>query len=137
MRFISYDTCAALWHEITYDRMYKNGKFIPMDDSLDYGANFSHMLGFDSPQILHKWSSESLRRFGWIILAYIMPTDAQHIVVLRVLVREDFSWGLAERLISNIEQVLKEMESSPSHASTKAATLRRKIEKIENYFFHN
>lgn len=29
--------------------MYKNGQVIPTDDSLDYGANFSHMLGFDDP----------------------------------------------------------------------------------------
>ncbi|TYJ34477.1 hypothetical protein E1A91_A05G171500v1 [Gossypium mustelinum] len=34
-----------------YRRIYKDGKFIPMDDSLDYGGNFSHMLGFSSHQI--------------------------------------------------------------------------------------
>ncbi|CAK9177431.1 unnamed protein product [Ilex paraguariensis] len=35
-----------------YRRMYKNGQVVPMDDSLDYGANFAHMLGFDSPDML-------------------------------------------------------------------------------------
>ncbi|CAN8280142.1 unnamed protein product [Cochlearia groenlandica] len=34
-----------------YRRMYKDGSIIPLDNSLDYGANFSHMLGFDSPQM--------------------------------------------------------------------------------------
>uniref|UniRef100_A0A6N2KKM5 Citrate synthase n=1 Tax=Salix viminalis TaxID=40686 RepID=A0A6N2KKM5_SALVM len=34
-----------------YRRIYKDGKVIPMNDSLDYGANFSHMLGFDSPEM--------------------------------------------------------------------------------------
>ncbi|KAK8551526.1 hypothetical protein V6N13_119983 [Hibiscus sabdariffa] len=34
-----------------YRRIYKDGKFIPVDDSLDYGGNFSHMLGFSSPQM--------------------------------------------------------------------------------------
>ncbi|XP_065872872.1 citrate synthase, mitochondrial isoform X2 [Euphorbia lathyris] len=34
-----------------YRRIYKGGKFIPMHETLDYGANFSHMLGFDSPQM--------------------------------------------------------------------------------------
>ncbi|KVI00622.1 Citrate synthase active site-containing protein [Cynara cardunculus var. scolymus] len=34
-----------------YRRMYKNGESIPKDDSLDYGANFAHMLGFDSPEM--------------------------------------------------------------------------------------
>lgn len=31
-----------------YRRMYKNGNTIPKDESLDYGANFAHMLGFSS-----------------------------------------------------------------------------------------
>ncbi|KAL4334546.1 hypothetical protein GQ457_07G029140 [Hibiscus cannabinus] len=34
-----------------YRRIYKDGKIIPVDDSLDYGGNFSHMLGFSSPQM--------------------------------------------------------------------------------------
>ncbi|KAL4281618.1 hypothetical protein GQ457_03G036780 [Hibiscus cannabinus] len=34
-----------------YRRMFKDGKFIPVDDSLDYGGNFSHMLGFSSPEM--------------------------------------------------------------------------------------
>ncbi|KZV21783.1 Citrate synthase family protein [Dorcoceras hygrometricum] len=35
-----------------YRRVYKNGEVIPMDDSLDYGGNFAHMLGFDDPAML-------------------------------------------------------------------------------------
>jgi glutamate decarboxylase len=31
--------------------------------------------------------SENLRRFSWIVPAYAMPPDAQHIAVLRVVVR--------------------------------------------------
>ncbi|CAL5444220.1 unnamed protein product [Camellia sinensis] len=34
-----------------YRRIYKNGQVIPKDDSLDYGGNFAHMLGFDSPDM--------------------------------------------------------------------------------------
>ncbi|KAK2637159.1 hypothetical protein Ddye_031951 [Dipteronia dyeriana] len=34
-----------------YRRIYKDGKIIPMDASLDYGANYSHMLGFDDPKM--------------------------------------------------------------------------------------
>nr|P83372.1 RecName: Full=Citrate synthase, mitochondrial; Flags: Precursor [Fragaria x ananassa] len=30
-----------------YRRIYKGGRMIPVDDSLDYGGNFSHLLGFD------------------------------------------------------------------------------------------
>ncbi|KAL5545142.1 hypothetical protein UlMin_008926 [Ulmus minor] len=62
--------------------------------------------------------SDSLRKFGWIVPAYTMPADAQHVAVLRVVIREDFSRGLAERLISDIDKVLKELDSFPSHVVT-------------------
>lgn len=65
--------------------------------------------------------AENLRRFGWIVPAYTMPANAEHVAVLRVVVREDFSRGLAERLVTNIMQVLKEIDSLPSRISTKAA----------------
>ncbi|XP_008782846.2 citrate synthase, mitochondrial [Phoenix dactylifera] len=35
-----------------YRRIYKEGQIIPADRSLDYGANFSHMLGYDDPKML-------------------------------------------------------------------------------------
>ncbi|KAL6557451.1 hypothetical protein OROMI_017801 [Orobanche minor] len=35
-----------------YRRMYKNGEVIPTDDSMDYGGNFAHMMGFDNPAML-------------------------------------------------------------------------------------
>nr|GMD59493.1 citrate synthase, mitochondrial [Ipomoea batatas] len=34
-----------------YRRMYKNAQIIAKDDNLDYGANFAHMLGYDSPAV--------------------------------------------------------------------------------------
>ena len=55
--------------------------------------------------------SQSLRRFGWIVPAYTMPPDVEHIAVLRVVIRDDFSRALADRLISDIEKVMKEMET--------------------------
>lgn len=65
--------------------------------------------------------SESLRRFGWIVPAYTMPPDAQNIAVLRVVIREDFSRGLAERLVADILRVVKELEKTPAHIVTRAA----------------
>lgn len=64
--------------------------------------------------------AESLRRFGWILPAYTMPANAENVAVLRVVVREDFNRSLAERLLTDIEEVLKEFDSLPS---TKAAVL--------------
>lgn len=66
--------------------------------------------------------ADSLRKFGWIVPAYTMPADAEHIAVLRVVIREDFSRGLAERLLEDIERVLKELEALPSHIVSSAAT---------------
>ncbi|URE38935.1 glutamate decarboxylase [Musa troglodytarum] len=57
--------------------------------------------------------SDILRRFGWIVPAYTMPPDAQHITVLRVVIREDFSRTLAERLVMDVEKVLHELDSLP------------------------
>ncbi|RWW58971.1 hypothetical protein BHE74_00034109 [Ensete ventricosum] len=55
--------------------------------------------------------SESLRRFGWIVPSYTMPADAEHVAVLRVVIREDFSRSLAERLVTDINKVLTELEN--------------------------
>ncbi|KAJ0049630.1 hypothetical protein Pint_16790 [Pistacia integerrima] len=76
--------------------------------------------------------SENLRRFGWIIPAYTMPPNAEKIAVLRVVVREDFSRNLAERLLSNIEQVLKEIDTLPSRSSTKAAHVTATINETQD-----
>ncbi|KAJ4828785.1 glutamate decarboxylase gad1 [Turnera subulata] len=63
--------------------------------------------------------SDLLRRFGWIVPAYTMPPDAQHVTVLRVVIREDFSRTLAERLINDIQKVLHELESLPGKVYAK------------------
>ncbi|KAH0982094.1 hypothetical protein GBA52_009271 [Prunus armeniaca] len=62
--------------------------------------------------------SDLLRRFGWIVPAYTMPPDAQHVTVLRVVIREDFSRTLAERLVNDIQKVLHELDTLPSKLSS-------------------
>ncbi|KAL0462895.1 UNVERIFIED_CONTAM: Glutamate decarboxylase [Sesamum latifolium] len=63
--------------------------------------------------------SETLRRFGWIVPAYTMPPDAQHVTVLRVVIREDFSRTLAERLVLDIEKVMHELDLLPARVTEK------------------
>ncbi|KAK8967199.1 Glutamate decarboxylase [Platanthera guangdongensis] len=58
--------------------------------------------------------SERLRRFGWIVPAYTMPPDAQHVTVLRAVVRCDFSRPLAEKLVDDVQAVLQELDALPS-----------------------
>ncbi|XP_057975837.1 glutamate decarboxylase 5-like [Malania oleifera] len=54
--------------------------------------------------------SESLRKFGWIIPACTMPPNAQHLAVLRIVIREDLNRNRAERLVLLIQKVLKELD---------------------------
>lgn len=60
--------------------------------------------------------SEHLKRFGWIVPAYTMAPDAQHISLLRVVVREDFNRTLAERLVRDILRVVQELDAMPPKA---------------------
>lgn len=64
--------------------------------------------------------SKMLRRFGWIVPAYTMPADAQHVTVLRVVVREDFSRTLGERLVLDITKVLNELDHLSSKTNNDA-----------------
>jgi glutamate decarboxylase len=63
--------------------------------------------------------ADMLRRYGWIVPAYTMPPDAQHITVLRIVIREDFSHTLAERLVGDIEKVLHELDTLPARVKAK------------------
>ncbi|XP_022858859.1 glutamate decarboxylase [Olea europaea var. sylvestris] len=65
--------------------------------------------------------SDMLRRFGWIVPAYTMPPDAQHVTVLRVVIREDFSRTLAERLVIDIDKVLRDLDTLPARVTEKVA----------------
>ncbi|WVZ23223.1 hypothetical protein V8G54_001767 [Vigna mungo] len=57
--------------------------------------------------------SEMLRH-GWIVPAYPMPPAAQHINVLRVVIRAEFSCTLVERLVYDIYNVVHELEKMHS-----------------------
>ncbi|KAH6799365.1 glutamate decarboxylase [Perilla frutescens var. frutescens] len=81
--------------------------------------------------------SEMLRRFGWIVPAYTMPPDAQHVTVLRVVIREDFSRTLAERLVMDIEKVLHELNSLPARVTAKLTATTATVAGEENHHNHH
>ncbi|KAI3849151.1 hypothetical protein MKX03_014643 [Papaver bracteatum] len=54
--------------------------------------------------------SKALRHYGWIIPAYNMPPNAEHVIILRVVVREDFGRRLVEKLLSHLKIVLNELD---------------------------
>jgi glutamate decarboxylase len=52
-----------------------------------------------------------LRRYGWIVPAYTMPANIEHMTVLRVVVREDFGRPMAERFLLHVTMALDELNS--------------------------
>ncbi|HEN47257.1 MAG TPA: glutamate decarboxylase, partial [Mizugakiibacter sp.] len=57
--------------------------------------------------------SERLRVRGWQVPAYTMPAAAEHVTVLRIVVREGFSRDMSELLLTDLGKVIKELEDSP------------------------
>lgn len=58
--------------------------------------------------------SKALRHHGWIVPAYTMPANVEHMTVLRVVVREDLGRNLVEKLVSHIKGTVFELENAPS-----------------------
>ncbi|GAU22449.1 hypothetical protein TSUD_123350 [Trifolium subterraneum] len=109
----------------------KMGRFniVSKDDGVPLVAfTLKDHTNFDEFQI-----SDLLRRFGWIVPAYSMPPDAQHITVLRVVIREDFSRTLAERLVADVEKVLHELDTLAARirmiSSTSSVTVSEEVVK--------
>ncbi|HKY15171.1 MAG TPA: hypothetical protein VJM33_09625, partial [Microthrixaceae bacterium] len=48
--------------------------------------------------------SDRLRQHGWIVPAYTLPPNAEHVTVLRVVVRNDMSRDKVDILMSHIEE---------------------------------
>ncbi|KAI3831732.1 hypothetical protein MKW92_018349 [Papaver armeniacum] len=59
---------------------------------------------------IHTNYQKALRHYGWIIPAYNMPPNAEHVIILRVVVREDFGRQLVEKLLSHLKTVLNELD---------------------------
>ncbi|XP_072068767.1 glutamate decarboxylase 4 isoform X2 [Arachis hypogaea] len=93
------------------DGLEKTGRFDIV--SKDDGVPLVAFTLKDSSRFNEFQVSDLLRRFGWIVPAYTMPPDAQHVTVLRVVIREDFSRTLAERLVADVEKVLHELDMLP------------------------
>ncbi|KAL9238360.1 hypothetical protein vseg_012791 [Gypsophila vaccaria] len=70
--------------------------------------------------------SDMLRRYGWIVPAYTMPANAQHVTVLRIVIREDFSRTLAERIVNDLTKVLDELDALPARVSAKLSLASEK-----------
>ena len=57
--------------------------------------------------------SRRLRAHGWLVPAYTFPPDLEHVAVLRVVVRNGFSRGLADLFIDDLQRVVADLEAHP------------------------
>lgn len=57
--------------------------------------------------------SHLLRQRGWIVPAYTLPADAQHIQVLRMVVKENFSRDLVDLLAHDLGTALNALGGAP------------------------
>jgi glutamate decarboxylase len=62
--------------------------------------------------------SDRLRVKGWQVPAYTMPDDATDVAVLRVVIREGFSYDLADALLGDLEEAVDHLQASPPAAGT-------------------
>lgn len=70
--------------------------------------------------------SEEMRKRGWIIPAYTLPPKADHIDVLRVVVREGFSRDLGEQLLADMHRAVEHLTTNPPPQPTRKAHHRRR-----------
>ncbi|MGH3793748.1 MAG: glutamate decarboxylase [Pseudonocardiaceae bacterium] len=68
--------------------------------------------------------SEHLRTQGWQVPAYTMPDAATDVAVLRVVVREGFSYDLAEALVDALKSATDNLAANPPRVSTSTAGFR-------------
>jgi glutamate decarboxylase len=61
--------------------------------------------------------SHLLRERGWIVPAYTLPSNAEHITVLRIVVKENFSRDMGETLADDMANAMRTLavDGPPAH----------------------
>jgi glutamate decarboxylase len=63
--------------------------------------------------------SPLLRARGWIVPAYTLPPNAEHITVLRMVIKENFSRDMVDMLAKDIKATIHTLEHGPPPRSTR------------------
>lgn len=66
--------------------------------------------------------ADVLKQFGWVIPAYTMAPDLEHVTMLRALVREDFSRSLADRFLNDLKTTVRMLEDRVPRVPTPLAS---------------
>ena len=60
--------------------------------------------------------SDKLRQRGWVLPAYTFAPNAEHIKLLRAVVREDLSFAMVKELILDIQRAIDYLDTFHEHA---------------------
>ena len=74
--------------------------------------------------------SDKLRERGWIVPAYTMAPNAEHVAVLRIVVREGFSRDMAEMLLDDLLRACEQLSTSPACHVASSASGETKSHKV-------
>ncbi|KAJ8483225.1 hypothetical protein ONZ45_g14672 [Pleurotus djamor] len=79
---------------------------------------FSDAFKQKYPDVQQKWIQTLLRAKGWIVPNYELAPDLQNVEILRVVVRENLTETLIDRLVADIMEITENLasEDTPTHA---------------------
>ncbi|KAI0747902.1 glutamate decarboxylase [Daedaleopsis nitida] len=79
---------------------------------------FSDQFREKNPDVQQKWVQVLLRAKGWIVPNYELAPDLQSVEILRVVVRENATATMIDRLVADIVEVVESLakQDSPVHA---------------------
>jgi len=79
---------------------------------------FSDSFKQANPDIQQRWIQVLLRAKGWIVPNYELPPDLEHVQILRVVVKENMTEALVDRLVADIVEITEDLlsQDSSSHA---------------------
>ncbi|KAG0744636.1 hypothetical protein G6F57_009144 [Rhizopus arrhizus] len=101
------------------DRLKATGRFEIMSEGQGRGLPLVAFRLKDEHHYNEFDISSKLRERGWIVPAYTMAPNVEHIKMLRVVVREDFSRSRCEILVKDIIAALRALDTSDKEAVAK------------------
>mmetsp|Transcript_12795 Transcript_12795/g.36634 ORF Transcript_12795/g.36634 Transcript_12795/m.36634 type:complete len:502 (-) Transcript_12795:57-1562(-) len=77
--------------------------------------------------------ADRMRMFGWVLPAYKMPEGAEHVKLMRITIREDFSMTMAERVISKLIECIEWLDNHFTISKEQLeSTLGRSVSRMDS-----
>jgi glutamate decarboxylase len=97
---------------------------------IEDGSNFPIVVartagGSDGVEVDLRTLSRRLRERGWIVPAYTLPPNAEHVTVLRMVIKENFSRDMVEILSADVRSAFQALAAEKSAGAVRPRTRRR------------